>query len=133
MDDRADDELAAIATRWGSPPPGDLPSPQAVAEARRDVAVLLGEIARLQLHLDALTPPPKEGMGAITVCCARLRRYLADPDNVIDFWAELDQFLLPVRGSTRSGIVIAFCPWCGSPLPVPEREGERDGKGGRSM
>lgn len=130
MDDRADDELAAIAARWETLPPGNLPSPQAVADARRDVAVLLGEIARLQLHLDALTPLPKEGMGAITVCCDRLRRYLADPDNVIDYWAELDQFLLPVRGGRRSGIVIAFCPWCGSPLPVPEREGEGDDKGG---
>ncbi len=48
-----------------------------------------------------------------------MRRYLADPDNVIDYWAELDQFLLPVRGGTRSGIVIAFCPWCGSLVPVP--------------
>ncbi len=128
MDDRADDELAAIAARWESPPPGDLPSPQVVADARRDVAVLLGEIARLRLHLDVLTPPPKEGMGTIMVCCDRLRRYLVDPDNVIDYWAELDQFLLPVRGGTRSGIVIAFCPWCGSPLPLPERQG--DDKGG---
>jgi len=133
VDDQTDDGLAAIAARWETPPPGDLPSPQAVANARRDIGVLLREIARLQLHLDALTPLPKEGMGAITVCCNRLRRYLADPDNVIDYWAELDQFLLPVRGGRRSGIVIAFCPWCGSPLPVPEREGERDGKGGRSM
>jgi len=28
-----------------------------------------------------------------------------------------------VRGGTRSGIGIAFCPWCGSPVPVPVRAG----------
>ena len=63
-------------------------------------------------------------MEAVPVCCARMGRHLVDPDNVIDYWAELDQFLLPVRGGTRSGIVIEFCPWCGSPLPVPVRAGD---------
>jgi hypothetical protein len=99
MDDRADDELAAIAARWTSPPPGDLPSPQAVADARRDVAVLLDEIARLRLHLDALTPPAKGETEAIAVCCDRLRRYLADPDNVIDYWEAVSdtQLTLPTK------------------------------------
>ncbi len=118
MDDRTD-ALAAIAARWESPPPDDTPDPGETDAARRDIAALLDEVARLRLHLDALTPPSKDGTDAIRVCCARMQGYLADPDNVIDYWAELDQFLLPVRGGTRSGIVIAFCPWCGSPLPVP--------------
>jgi hypothetical protein len=130
MDERADDELAAIAARWQAAPPGDAPDPRAADAARGDVIALLDEIARLRLQLDALTPPPKKEMGAVAVCCDRLRGYLADPDNVVDYWAELDQFLLPVRGGTRSGIGIAFCPWCGSPLPVPERDGEDPDKGG---
>lgn len=133
MDDQPD-PLAAIAPRWQSAPPEDAPDPAVtIAAAQRDIALLLDEIARLRLQLDALTPPPKKEMGAIAVCCDRLRGYLADPDNVIDYWAELDQFLLPVRGGTRSGIGIAFCPWCGSPLPVPTRDGAGDDKGGWSI
>jgi hypothetical protein len=84
MDDQPD-PLAAIAARWQAAPPGDTPDPRAADAARGDIAALLDEIARLRLHLDALTPPPKGEMETITVCCDRLRGYLADPDNVIDY------------------------------------------------
>lgn len=123
MNDRTDDDLVAITARWQTTAASDVVDPQALDDARGDIDTLLAEIARLRRYIADLTPPTKMGMETVPVCCEQLRRYLADPDNVVDFVTELDHFLLPVRGSSHSGIVIAFCPWCGSPLPVPPQDG----------
>jgi hypothetical protein len=122
MGQEGTDALAGIRAHWFIEPPEGASAPDdpgtLVALARDDIAMLLAEVARLRRYLAALTPPPKTSLEGIATCCERLGRYLSDPDNVIDYWADLDQFLLPVRGSSRSGIGIEFCPWCGSKLPV---------------
>ncbi len=100
MDDQGDDELTAIAARWRATLAEDAPDPQATAAAHQDIAVLLDAIARLHLHLAALTPTAKVGMEGVRTCCERMRRYLTDPDNVIDYWAELDQF----ESTKKSGV-----------------------------
>ncbi len=93
MDDQGDDVLATIAARWRATPVEDAPDPQVTAAAPQDMAVLLDAIARLHLHLAALTAPAKVGMEGVVTRCERMRRYLTDLDNVID--------------------------WCASPVPVP--------------
>ncbi len=121
MDQQDNDPVATAQQHWFPAKPKDHPQPDdaaAIAErAREDVSRLTAEVNRLRRELAALTPPAKTGMEQVRTCCERMRQYLADPDNIVDYITECDQFVLPVRGSSRSGVAITCCPWCGSRLP----------------
>lgn len=55
-------------------------------------------------------------------CCDAMTFYLQDEDAIIYFWPHVQEYLIPVHDGGASGIVIRFCPWCGTKLPESERD-----------
>jgi hypothetical protein len=62
-------------------------------------------------------------------CCEGMRAQLDhaedpwdDPDAVVVYTAEFDEYGLPVRDGGTSMVVIGFCPWCGGRLPESRRD-----------
>jgi hypothetical protein len=54
-------------------------------------------------------------------CCREMAYYLGHEDRIVLFWDRFGEYLIPVRDGGSSGIVIRFCPWCGTRLPASHR------------
>jgi hypothetical protein len=64
-------------------------------------------------------------------CCEMMRynvEYTCDvhpdrgdcPDCLVDYWETSSRYVLLIRNEAGGGgIVIAYCPWCGTKLPEP--------------
>jgi hypothetical protein len=50
-------------------------------------------------------------------CCDLMEAYLASEDAILFYWPRVREYAIPVHDGGSSGIVITFCPWCGSKLP----------------
>lgn len=62
-------------------------------------------------------------------CCRKMAYYLEDEDDIVYFWERFDEYLIPVHDGGSSGIVMRFCPWCGTELPASRRETVLDEEG----
>jgi hypothetical protein len=49
-----------------------------------------------------------------------MAEYVQDEDEIILYWERFNKYLIPVRDGGTSGILIRYCPWCGTRLP-PDR------------
>ena len=54
-------------------------------------------------------------------CCPDLRAYVESEDRIVLYFPTKQEFLIPVHDGGSSGIVMRFCPWCGSRLPYSFR------------
>ena len=54
-------------------------------------------------------------------CCEEMKYYLDNEDDILYFWERVNEYLIPVHDDGSSGIVIRYCPWCGSKLPESTR------------
>jgi hypothetical protein len=54
-------------------------------------------------------------------CCEEMKYYLDHEDDILYFWERVNEYLIPVHDGGSSGIVIRYCPWCGSKLPESTR------------
>jgi len=50
-----------------------------------------------------------------------MKYYLDNEDDILYFWEKVNEYLIPVHDGGSSGIVIRYCPWCGSTLPESTR------------
>jgi len=55
-------------------------------------------------------------------CCKEMTDNLQDEDEILYFFKEFNEYLIPVHDGGSSGIVIRYCPWCGQRLPESARE-----------
>ena len=64
---------------------------------------------------------PSEEPATLPHCCDMMRYYIDHEARVIYYWARFDEYLVPVHDGGTSGIQMAFCPWCGTRLPISKR------------
>ena len=55
-------------------------------------------------------------------CCEMMIRSVEDPDVPISFSEKFVEYSVRVLDGGTSGIIITFCPWCGTKLPESERD-----------
>ena len=55
-------------------------------------------------------------------CCDRMDGYLKDEDELVDYIPKFREYGVPVHDGGQSHIVIRFCPWCGTKLPLSLRD-----------
>jgi hypothetical protein len=54
-------------------------------------------------------------------CCELMDVYLNDEDNLVHYFPKFREYGIPVHDGGSSQLGIAFCPWCGTKLPIPLR------------
>jgi hypothetical protein len=59
-------------------------------------------------------------------CCEMMTMNVESEDEIVYFWPTYNEYLIPVHDGGSSGIVINFCPWCGTKLPESTREHDDD-------
>ncbi len=55
-------------------------------------------------------------------CCDSMRAYVEHEDGIIYWWPKFHEYLISVHDGGSSGILIRFCPWCGTQLPESSRD-----------
>jgi len=55
-------------------------------------------------------------------CCDLMTYYVNHDDHVVYFWEEFTEYLIPIHDGGSSGVLIRYCPWCGTELPDSERD-----------
>ena len=51
-----------------------------------------------------------------------MRHYVEQEDRIVYHWPKQREYLIPVHDGGASGIVMRFCPWCGTRLPDSRRD-----------
>lgn len=64
--------------------------------------------------------------GIPTHCCRMMLYYILNEDEIIYFWEKDNMYLIPVHDGGSSGIIIRYCPWCGTKLPEPNERLDLD-------
>lgn len=59
---------------------------------------------------------------AVSIVCSQHADLYHCPDAVIAYSSQFDEYGLLVHDGGSSRILIAFCPWCGKPLPASKRD-----------
>ncbi|GAA0348706.1 hypothetical protein GCM10009092_11350 [Bowmanella denitrificans] len=59
---------------------------------------------------------------ATSLNCKQHRDVFECPDVLISYISKFDEFGLIIHDGGSSSVVIRFCPWCGSKLPLSKRE-----------
>jgi hypothetical protein len=63
-------------------------------------------------------------------CCDEMAFHVAQEDRVVRFSARFMEYSIPVHDGGTSGIIMRFCPWCGSRLPDSRRDEVLDSEEG---
>ena len=53
-------------------------------------------------------------------CCDDLKAAIAD--DIVQPWFDVGDNKRPTRFTLTNGLVVCYCPWCGTKLPTDERE-----------